>query len=209
MIRQFPLGQPMTVQFWRDGQTSELQVVLQPAREQYEVAFRGDESIGGASRSGGDLETRVMRLEQQLAMVLQELRQLRQSQPGSGQATIGGAGVGETTAFGATTETTGTATETTGAATTQSGAAGAAATTQPDPFGEATTPADAQPAATPPTTPAPGTEPAASDDAFGTSTTESPTDASTEAAPADAAPAEGEAAPAETPAGTESDDLFE
>lgn len=137
LIRQMQAGQSAALELWRDGQTSQLNIVLQPAREQYEVGFRGDDAARGMSRPSGDLESRVMRLEQQLATVLEELRQLRQSQhgSGSGQTTIGG-----------------------GAATAQSGVAPPSSTT---PAASATNPA-ARPAATPPATSTPATaEPAA------------------------------------------------
>jgi membrane-associated protease RseP (regulator of RpoE activity) len=209
MIRQIPAGQTATVQFWRDGQTNELQIALQPAREQYEVGFRGDDPMVSASRTSGDLESRTMRLEQQLAAVMQELRALRQEMAqlrgsGSSSTAIGG-GVGEaatTTGFDAATSTGTTAP----AATTTQPAATPPATTapQPDPFGEATEPA-AQPEAAPPATPAPAAEPAAGDDDVFGSATEEP-------AAEGAAPAEGEAAPAEgeaAPADSGSDNLFE
>lgn len=141
LIRQMQAGQSAALELWRDGQTSELNIVLQPAREQYEVGFRGDDALRGMSRPNGDLESRVMRLEQQLATVLQELRQLRQlHHSGSAQTRIGGAGTGETstaTGFDASSTTT-----TTGAAT-AAGATEAAlepAATEAVPAENATTP---------------------------------------------------------------------
>jgi hypothetical protein len=200
MIRQLPAGQTANVQFWRNGQTNELAIVLQPAREQYEVGFRGDDSISGMSRPSGDLESRVMRLEQQLAALTQELRQLRQLHQGSSPSAIGGAGIGDTTTTGFD------ATSTTGTTTAQPGVTPPSTTTPP---ADTTQPA-AQPEATPSTTPAPATEPATGDDdLFGAETTEEPA-ATTEPAATETAPAEGEVTPEAAPA-TEaaSDDLFE
>jgi membrane-associated protease RseP (regulator of RpoE activity) len=202
-IRQMQAGQSAAIELWRDGQTSELNIVLQPAREQYAVGFRGDESMGMV-RPSGDLESRVMRLEQQLATVLQELRQLRPLQQSGSTTGIGGAGIGETTTatgFDASSTTTDAATAQPGVTTPPSSTTPAAGATEPA----------AQPAATPPATPAPATEPAAEDDnLFGTgSTTEDPAATATEPAATEAAPAEGEATPETAPAESGSDDLFE
>ncbi|MCI0335240.1 MAG: PDZ domain-containing protein [Planctomycetes bacterium] len=226
-IREMLAGQTAVVEFWRDGQSNELEIVLQPVREQYEVAFRGDDSLAEMSvmnRAGGDLESRTMRLEQQLAAVIQELRHLRQEMAqirtsGSAPTAISGGGIGTTT-----TETTpdpfgqpaaGTATTTTGTTTTESATtAPAAAATPADPFGETATEPTTTPATEPAAEPAtePATEPAAEDDElFGSSTTEEPAATETESATEEATPAEGEAATEEAPAETESgsDDVFE
>jgi hypothetical protein len=201
MIRQMPAGQTATVQYWRDGRTNKLQIVLQPVRQQYEVGFRGDEPLAGASRTNGDLESRTMRLEQQLATVMQELRALRQEMAqlrgsGSSSTAIGG-GVGEATTATGLDAGTATATTTTDAAAAQ----------------PATTPPAATPADQPETTPsaAPAADPATGDDElFDGATTEEP------AAPATETPATEGAAPAEdtTPDAapateSSSDDLFE
>lgn len=81
MIRNMPAGEMATIQFWRNGEVNELQIALQPARQPYEAAYRGDASLtemNDSARREGDLEARTLRLEQQLAMVMDELRQLRQ-----------------------------------------------------------------------------------------------------------------------------------
>jgi hypothetical protein len=191
LIRQIPAGQTATVQIWRDGQTSDMQIVLQPMREQYreqyEVGFRGDESLGGTGRPSGDLESRTVRLEQQLTIVMQELRALRQEMAqlrGGSQTSLGsdlGAAPGDAT--NATTP--------------------AATATQPSgtPAGGATPATEPTPAAEPATPAAPSTE---NDDLFGGSPTEEP------AATPDTGAAPGnETTPATTPAeSNESDDLF-
>jgi hypothetical protein len=209
MIRQIPAGQTANVQFWRNGQTNELEIVLQPAREPHAVAFRGDDAMGSMSRGSGDLESRVMRLEQQIAMLVQELRQLRGS--GHSSTGIGGGGIGETPATGLDA-TSATDTTTTGTSTTQPGATPPSSTPpQSDPFDSTTAPA-----ATPSTTePVPATEPAASDDELfdaGSATEEpatTPTDTTTEGAAPAETPAEEEAASETEPAESASDDLFE
>ncbi len=224
MIREMPAGQTAIVEFWRDGQPNELEIVLQPVREQYEVAFRGDDSLAemsAARRPGGDLESRTMRLEQQLATVMQELRQLRQEMAqirtsGSTPTAIGG-GIG-TAATDAAADpfsqpAAGTATTTTRTTTTEAATAPpAAAATTDDPFGDTTIEPATEPATEPAAEPAtePTSEPAAADDdVFGSTTTEEPAATETESATEEATPAEGEAATDEAPAETESDDLFE
>jgi membrane-associated protease RseP (regulator of RpoE activity) len=193
LIRQMPAGETARIQFWRDGRTNELAIVLQPVRAQYEVGFRGDEPMNGIGRTSGDLESRVMRLEQQLATIMQEMRQMRQDMAlhrgGASSSAIGG-GAGETTTdIGATAAPGATPT-------------GTSATDQPDATAPSSAAPTTQPEAAPAGTPTPAAEPAAdSDDLFGGSPSEEP---------AAAAPAEGEAQPDAAPA-TEStsDDLFE
>ena len=230
MIREMPAGQTAVVEYWRDGQTDEMEIVLQPARERHDVAFRGDESRMGMNRATGDIESRTMRLEEQLAMVVQELRQLRQEMTqlrssGSSQTAIGGGGIGETTT--ASGLETGSATSTTieepEAAITQPAATPPAAiqpaedATLDDAFGASTT-EPAEPAIAPATetgaepTIEPAAEPATEstdegDDLFGESTTEEPAateaDSATEADPATeetTPPADDEAATEEAPA---------
>lgn len=86
MIRQIPIGQAATLTIWRDGDQQQLQFAMEPARESYEVGFRGQNSS-----PNGDLAARTAHLEQQVAMVLQELQQLRQDmaqlRSSGGQAT--------------------------------------------------------------------------------------------------------------------------
>jgi hypothetical protein len=211
LIRSIPAGQPVTIEIWRDGQQQELQAMLRPQREQYEAAYRGDSMTIGSSSS--DLAARTMRLEEQLTMVMQELRALRQEMA---QLRLNAGSAASTTrpstpapadtepGFNdlerpAAIETTPPAATTAPAATTPP-----AATTEPaddaaDPF--------ADEAAAPPATP-PATEPAAEDeDVFGDETTgETP---AAEPAESTEAPAT-EAPPAESTESTaESDDLFE
>jgi hypothetical protein len=73
MIRAIPAGEPVTLHIWRDGQEQQITATLQPAGERYRVGFRS-ESVA----MNGDLDSRTRRLEQQLAVVMQELRQLRE-----------------------------------------------------------------------------------------------------------------------------------
>jgi membrane-associated protease RseP (regulator of RpoE activity) len=148
LIRQIQPGQAVAVQYWRNGQTNEMDILLQPVRE-YEVAFRGDGSMNGASRTGGDLESRTMRLEQQLATVMQELRQLRQEMmqmrgSSSGQTAVGGGGIGETstTATGLDASTDASS-ATDAAATPPTTPPASTETPQNEPFGDA--PATAAP----------------------------------------------------------------
>jgi hypothetical protein len=211
MIREIPAGEMVVLEIWRDGTTDEMEVMLQPVREQYEVGF-GDreESIG---RSSGDLASRTMRLEEQLAMVMRELKQLRQemaqirtsasSQPAAGEAALSepaadpGFDAMEEPATGLTPATEPPATE---------------LPAQSDPFG-----ASATEPATEPATEEPATEPVAEgeDDLFGGSTTEEATPAEAEPAPEEATPgeaepaAEEEATETETETESESEDLFQ
>jgi hypothetical protein len=94
LIRQIPIGQQATLTIWRDGDQQQLQVAMEPARESHQVVgYRGE---GGAAN--GDLESRTMRLEQQLATITQELQQLRQDmmqlRGAGGQPAGAGAGQG-------------------------------------------------------------------------------------------------------------------
>jgi hypothetical protein len=229
MIREIPAGQTAVVEYWRDGQTNEMEIVLQPARERREVGFRGDDSLTEMNQASGDIESRTMRLERQLATVMQELRQIRQEMAqirmsSSGQTSIGGGGIGEATTatgFGAESAASATTAEPGAAITPPAATQPAEEATQDDAFGASTTEPAAEPAtatepgAEPTTEPAaePATEPAdEGDDLFGDSSTE-------EAAPAtDADSATEEAAPVDDEAATESepaeeaesdDDLFE
>lgn len=77
MIREIPAGEIATVQIWRDGQTADLDVVLHPLGGRFEVGFRGDAGLVEMNRAGGELEMRTTRLEEQLTLVMQELKQLR------------------------------------------------------------------------------------------------------------------------------------
>ncbi len=78
MIRDIPAGETAVVQFWRNSQTSDVEVVLQPSRTPYQVGYRGDASLIEMNRAGSDLEKRTARLEEQLSLVMRELQQLRQ-----------------------------------------------------------------------------------------------------------------------------------
>lgn len=223
MIREMPAGQAAVVEYWRDGQANEMEIVLQPARERYEVAFRGDEPRMDVNRAGSDLESRTMRLEEQLALVTQELRQLRQEitqlRTSASSQTGLGRGIGEATTaagFEAGATTDATIAEPGAAITPPAATEPADVATEDDAFGASTTePAatpivapEGEPAAEPTTEPAaePATEPAdESDDLF-----EEP--AATEAEPAteETAPTDDEAATEEAPATeADSDDLFE
>jgi len=195
LIRQLPVGEMAQLEYWRDGQVSELEVAIQPARGQYEVGFRGNEATNVSSRTSGDLESRMMRLEQQLATVMQELRQLRQLHHGGE--------VGDTTTATGfdTTPATGT-TILQPAATPPSGTE-----PQDNPFGDTPEPAT-QPEATPSATPPETTEPVTGeDDLFGSSA--EPAATAPESATTEATSTEDEAASEAVPAETESDDLFE
>ena len=95
MIRQIPIGEAATMNIWRDGQQQQLMATMQPAREDYQVAFRGEPAA-----SNGDMASRTMRLEEQLSMVMQELKQLRQEVSqlkagGSGQPANLGTGINQ------------------------------------------------------------------------------------------------------------------
>jgi membrane-associated protease RseP (regulator of RpoE activity) len=202
MIRQIPAGEMVALQVWTNGTTHEKQVTLQPVREQYEVGFRGGEAT---SRASGDLASRTMRMEEQLAMVMRELQQLRQEMAqlraaASSQPATGGGGFGEHSTepgFDAIDEsaTQSTATPPGEAATPPAATEPAEAAAEPDPFADTAT----EPAEEPATAPA-AEEPATEDaDPFGASSDESTAE--------EATPAEGEPAEAETE--TDSDSIFE
>jgi hypothetical protein len=74
LIRAIPGGQSVQLIVWRDGAEQQIATTLQPAGQQRRVGFRGSETAA----MSGDLNARTRRLEQQLAMVMQELRQLRE-----------------------------------------------------------------------------------------------------------------------------------
>jgi hypothetical protein len=208
MVRQMAAGQTATVEFWRDGRSNQVQIVLQPVRERYDVGFRGYDSMNDIRRTSGDLESRVMRLEQQLAIVVQEMRQLRQLQQNRSDAATAAGIANPTTSTGLDA-----ATESISPGTTNTSGT---ATAQPDgttpPATGATQPA-IEPATTP-TTPPPAAEPATNeDDLFGDdTTTEAPAATATEPATTEgAAPPADDATPADTAPATEStsDDLLE
>jgi hypothetical protein len=73
MIRAIPVGQAAILTVWRDGEQQQAQITVEPMREPFEVGYRGDNN-----GSGGDLNARITRLEQQLATVTEELQRLRQ-----------------------------------------------------------------------------------------------------------------------------------
>ena len=73
LIRAIPAGQTAMLEIWRNGNQQEVSVTLQPARENYRSGYRGDEMPAPS----GNLESRTMRLEEQLSMVMRELQQLR------------------------------------------------------------------------------------------------------------------------------------
>ena len=73
LIRAIPAGQTAMLEIWRNGAQQEVSVTLQPARENYRSGYRGDQMPAPS----GDLESRTMRLEEQLSMVMRELQQLR------------------------------------------------------------------------------------------------------------------------------------
>jgi hypothetical protein len=83
LIRAIPPGQTVTLGVWRDGTQQDVSVALQPMRESYQSGYRG------AEMASGDLESRTMRLEEQLDMVMQELRQLRTQLQQRQQGAIG------------------------------------------------------------------------------------------------------------------------
>jgi hypothetical protein len=180
MIRETPAGETVVLEIWRDGTTDEMEVMLQPIREQYEVGFGDREQ--SVMRPSGDLASRTMRLEEQLAMVMRELQQMRQemaqlrtsasSQPATDDATL--------------TEP--------------------AAEPGFDSFDQPATGPAAEPAAEPATEPA-----AEEEDPFGASPTEEATPAETEPATEEATTGEAEPATEEESAETESesDDLFQ
>jgi hypothetical protein len=202
MIRQIPAGETANVEIWRNGATSQLQITLEPVRAQWEVGFRGESS----SRPSGDLASRTTRLEEQLAMVMRELRQLREEMAqlrsgASSQATAGGGGIEQPAAQPGVGEFDARAAEPAAEPAQPATAEPAEAATQANPFGEATTEPAAEPAAEPAE---PAAEPAAEEDPFGSAATEEATPADAEPATEEAAPAETETAPAE-----ESDSLFE
>jgi membrane-associated protease RseP (regulator of RpoE activity) len=74
IIRAIPAGQTATLAVLRDGAQQEVSVTLQPMRERYRSGYRG----GEFSPASGGLESRTMRLEEQLAMVMRELEQIRE-----------------------------------------------------------------------------------------------------------------------------------
>jgi hypothetical protein len=75
LIRAIPAGQTAMLEIWRDGVQQEVSATLQPIRESYQSGYRGNDPRPARS---GDLESRTMRLEEQLSMVMRELQQLRQ-----------------------------------------------------------------------------------------------------------------------------------
>jgi membrane-associated protease RseP (regulator of RpoE activity) len=100
LIQSMPAGETAFVEFLRDGVANQVEIVLQPMGQRYNVGFRGDPTLREMNVST-DLESRTARLEEQLALVLQELRQIRQDialrDSGAPRATAGGAGVGAAT----------------------------------------------------------------------------------------------------------------
>lgn len=73
LIRGISPGQVVTLDVLRDGVQQQLSATLMAAREPYRAAFRGE-----VMATDGDLLSRTERLEQQLAMVIEELRRLRE-----------------------------------------------------------------------------------------------------------------------------------
>jgi hypothetical protein len=90
MIRQIPIGKSGTLTIWRDGDQRQLQVTMQAAparsremdqpmmgreiiRDSYQVGFRGDDEPA----SGGS-SARILRLEQQIGSLTQDLAAMRQ-----------------------------------------------------------------------------------------------------------------------------------
>jgi membrane-associated protease RseP (regulator of RpoE activity) len=186
LIQSMPAGETAFVEFERNGLANQVEIVLQPMRARHNVGFRGDPTLREMNVST-DLESRTARLEEQLALVLQELRQIRQDlalrDSGAPPTAVGGGGVGTATATGydagATTPPATTAeTDTTfGAepAATAPAAAGAAAAAATEAAADDAFDADADtaaPAATPPQT-SPATPPA-EDDPFGGTSTDEP-----------------------------------
>jgi C-terminal processing protease CtpA/Prc len=88
LIRAIAAGGAANLRIWRNGQDQELAATLQPmrVRESYQSNFRGE-----PAGMNGDLAQRTQRLEQQLAMVMQELQRLRQEVT---QLRGGGGGLG-------------------------------------------------------------------------------------------------------------------
>lgn len=208
MIRRTPAGELVTIEIWRDGQQQELQAMLRPVREQYETAYRAESTVIGGGSS--DLAARTMRLEEQLTIVMQELRALRQEMSQL-RSTAGSAATSATPAAGAVTQpaadpgfddlqqpATPAATLQPGATTAPAAAtiAPAAEAAQPDPFTDEAVEPAAEPAAE-------------EEDVFGAESTEETTTSEPEAE-APAAETDTEAEPAEsTEADAGSDDLFE
>jgi hypothetical protein len=91
LIRSISGGETVTLDIWRDGAEQQITATLQPMREPHRVGFRGSET--GAMN--GDLESRIRRLEQQHAMLMQELRQLREE-----MTQLRGGSAGSSTASG-------------------------------------------------------------------------------------------------------------
>jgi hypothetical protein len=193
LIRSIPAGQAVTLQVLRDGASQELSVTLQRARQNYQSGYRGDEMM--MSGGSGDLESRTMRLEEQVTMVMRELEQIRaemgrlNSEPAS---TSAGGAIG--------VETPPSPFDRIETSQPEAAAVEEPAATEPDAFGteaEATA-TEAEPAAAP-------TEPAPADD----SGTEADTDLFGGAAEqSDAAETPAEETKKETNE-TESDSLFE
>jgi hypothetical protein len=87
LIRGISPGQVVTLDVLRNGVQQQLSATLMAAREPYRAAFRGE-----VMATDGDLLSRTERLEQQLAMVIEELRRLREEVAqlrGSAQTTTG------------------------------------------------------------------------------------------------------------------------
>jgi membrane-associated protease RseP (regulator of RpoE activity) len=185
IIRSIPAGQTVALEVLRNGAQQEVSVTLQPMRERYRSGYRGDDL---PARSG-DLESRTMRLEEQLSMVMRELQQIRADiarlhPESSGQPAGAGTGIEEPIRQP------------------QPGPFDRFDTTQPEPIEpeqpatQPAEPAQPEPSATEPTEPA--AEPA--EDLFG----EEPAEPE-----AEATPPEKEETETETEAETDSDSLFE
>jgi len=208
IIRRLPAGEVITLDVVRNGVPRQMTATLTAMPEPYRAAFRGD-----VMPMEGDLLSRTQRLEQQLAMVIEELRHLREEVAqlrGSAQTTTGiGSGVGtrpEEPVVSPTPPPT---------------LAPVAAPTPPPVAPPAPAPAQPETAA-PQSTPAEPSE----DDLFGTGTTEpeatdgakeekpsstsaTETETETTTPPATETETETETAPAETETETEAeDDLF-
>jgi hypothetical protein len=107
MIRAIPIGQPVTISIWRDGNQQEMQVAMEPRRETHQVGYRGTDDSSENGNSGGNVSERISRLEQQISTMTEELQRLRRQQspanangPGAGAAGHGAAG-GQMTGAGA------------------------------------------------------------------------------------------------------------